>query len=116
MIDDGHEEPHRSEKKTTRFFQDLGEQVWPQVNTSSELREYSNKHHHLAKMLFKLPLGDQRGQMPGDTDRVLQPHHGTARAEKEGSCVGVAVNVEEPNHLWVTVNLSDQCRSRDLVK
>ena len=26
MIDDGHEEPHRSEKKTTRFFQDLGEQ------------------------------------------------------------------------------------------
>ena len=32
--------------------------------------------------------------MPGDTDRVLQPHHGKARAEKEGSCVGVAVNVE----------------------
>ena len=38
-------------------------------------------------------------QMLGDTDRVLQPHHRQARAEKEGACVGVAVNVEEPNHL-----------------
>ena len=38
-------------------------------------------------------------QMLGDTDRVLRPHHRQARAEKEGSCVGVAVNVEGPNHL-----------------
>ena len=38
-------------------------------------------------------------QMLGDTDRVLRPHHRKARAEKEGSCVGVAVNVEGPNHL-----------------
>ena len=39
------------------------------------------------------------GQMLGDTDRVLRPHHGTARAEKEGACVGVAVSVEGPNRL-----------------
>ena len=38
-------------------------------------------------------------QMLGDTDRVLRPYHRKARAEKEGSCVGVAVNVEGPNHL-----------------
>ena len=38
-------------------------------------------------------------QMLGDTDRVLRPHHGKARAEKEGACVGVAVNVERQNHL-----------------
>ena len=37
--------------------------------------------------------------MLGDTDRVLRPHHRQARAEKEGACVGVAVNVEGPNHL-----------------
>ena len=38
-------------------------------------------------------------KMLGDADRVLRPHHRQARAEKEGSCVGVAVKVEEPNHL-----------------
>ena len=37
--------------------------------------------------------------MLGDTDRVFRPHHRKARAEKEGSCVGVAVNVEGLNHM-----------------
>jgi hypothetical protein len=37
--------------------------------------------------------------MLGDAGGVLRPHHCQARAEKEGSCVGVAVNVEGPNHL-----------------
>ena len=39
--------------------------------------------------------------LPGDTDRVLQPHHRKARTEKEGSCVGVAVNVEEERILLI---------------
>ena len=54
------------------------------------------------RIICKLPVLSQAPeecQMLGDTDRVLQPHSGTARAENEGSCVGVAVNVEEPNHL-----------------
>ena len=55
-------------------------------------------------------------QMLGDTGGAFRPYHRQAWAEKEGACVGVAVKVEEPNHLWVTVNLSDQCRSRHLVK
>ena len=33
--------------------------------------------------------------MLGDTDRVLQPHHRQARAEKEGSCVGVAERLRD---------------------
>ena len=38
-------------------------------------------------------------RMLGDTGGVFRPHHHKARAEKEGSCVGVAGNVEELNHL-----------------
>ena len=34
-------------------------------------------------------------EMLGDTDRVLQPHHRKARAEKEGACVGVAERLRD---------------------
>ena len=60
-------------------------------------------HQHARRgpcaVLPVLPQSPEECQMLGDADRVLQPHHGTARAEEEGSCVGVAVKVEEPNHL-----------------
>ena len=49
MIDDGHEAPHRSEKKTTRFFQDLGEQE----DFSSEVYDWRRREFfwHMRAML-----------------------------------------------------------------